>query len=604
MQCKCGFENAPDARFCGNCRSPLGGVSATTTRRPLSRLKVAIAGAVLLGLAAGYWWLNRPAERYKPDNGGLYPINVDGKFGFMDRSGKTVIAPQFDSAEQFSEGLADVKVGSKFGYVNTKGIVAVTPQFDGADMFRYGRALVKLGSRFGFIDKDGRYINSPDFLWAGEFSKDLAPVQTADGLVAFVNRSGKLQLVGKVQSLTVNGFTAGLAPAGSSGKWGFIDATGKWIVDPQFEQAGNFADGLAPVTVGGRIGYIDPKGRFVVNPQYESGDDFYEGLAAVKNAGRMGFIDTKGQQVVDAKFLAAEHFSDGLAAVKTEDGWGFIDRMGKLVVNPQFDSANAFQNGLALVTLGGKEAYVTTGGAFVVDPFPGRSATPAHQVQEIWEGDLAISEKVKQHERFILIREGNQIHGYGFLYKDRPAYLTDLNGQAKQDGSFSMADEDGNSWKGQFISAVLIKGVQAGPPESLLPEYPLRLRLVRDANTSDLPRPLPPTSPDWSAFLASFRDAVQRRDSGVLTAMMARNFDLQNQSFRTHTEALTHVNWDQLDQALARGVEKSRTTSGGKVVNSVLDEHPCSNCIYQVLVPFRQDSNNQWRWLGIFYPGD
>jgi hypothetical protein len=46
--------------------------------------------------AAGYWWMNRPPGRYKPDNSGLYPINVDGKYGFMDRSGKTVITPQFD----------------------------------------------------------------------------------------------------------------------------------------------------------------------------------------------------------------------------------------------------------------------------------------------------------------------------------------------------------------------------------------------------------------------------------------------------------------------------------------------------------------------------
>jgi len=98
-----------------------------------------------------------------------------------------------------------------------------------------------------------------------------------------------------------------------------------------------------------------------------------------------------------------------LAQVRTEDGWGSSTETGKMVVSPQFDSASMFQNGLALVTVGGKEAYVTPAGAFVVDPFPGRSATPAHAVQEIWEGDATISEKVKQHERFILIREGTQI---------------------------------------------------------------------------------------------------------------------------------------------------------------------------------------------------
>jgi hypothetical protein len=289
----------------------------------------------------------------------------------MGRSGKTVITPQFGQTGGFSEGLANVQVGTKWGYINRKGLVAITPQFDFAVPFRYGRARVKLGDRWGFIDKDGKYISSPNFRWMGLSSGDLAPVQTADGVIAFVNRSGKLEMSGKFESLSGSGFTAGLARAASSGKWGYIDTTGKWVIDPQFEGAGNFADGLAPVQVGGRWGYIDRKGKFVVNPQYDAGDEFYEGLAGFRNGGKIGFIDTKGRVVVEARFLNACNFSDGLAAVKTEGGWGFIDQTGKMVISPQFDEPGLFQNGLARVTALGKEAYITTTGAFVVDPFPG-----------------------------------------------------------------------------------------------------------------------------------------------------------------------------------------------------------------------------------------
>jgi hypothetical protein len=343
---------------------------------------MAIVAVVVVVAAAGYWWMNRPPGRYKPDNSGLYPINVNGKYGFMDRSGKTVITPQFDLASGFSEGLARVKVGTKSGYINTRGVVVITPQFDDAMPFQYGRAAVKLccgpmwphkaGDRYGFIDKDGKYISNPDFLWVGWFSGDVAPVTTADGVRAFVNRSGKMVLSGKFESLgLITGFTAGLAPAAFGGKWGYIDATGKWVIDPQFERAGDFADGLAPVIVGGRTGYIAQKGKFVVNPQYDSGDGFYEGRASFGNGGKVGFIDTKGRVVVDAKFLRVGNFSDGLAPVMSEDGWGFIDLTGKMVISPQFDSAEVFQNGLARVTALGKEGYITTTGAFVVDPLPG-----------------------------------------------------------------------------------------------------------------------------------------------------------------------------------------------------------------------------------------
>ena len=417
MQCKCGFENAADARFCGNCRSALGDVPAVAVppaaaplaeppvapvgkapARPLSTLQVAIAAAVVAVLAVGYWWMNRPAERYKLDNGGLYRIAVNGKFGFMDRSGKTVITPQFDAAEDFSEGLAQVRVGAKSGYINTKGVVAITPQFDEASPFRYGRAGVKLGNRFGFIDKDGKYIGNPDFSWAGQFSGDLAAVRTAEGVMAFVNRSGKLELAGKFQQLRGTGFNQGLAPAGSGGKWGFIDETGKWVIDPQFENAFSFADGLAQVAVGGRWGYIDRKGKFVVNPQYDFADEFYEGLADFRSGNKSGFIDTKGRVAIEAKFLYAFHFSEGLAQVQTEDGWGFIDRTGKMVVSPQFDSTDVFQNGLARVTALGKEAYITTTGAFVVNPFPGTtvSAEKARRAAEAAQARETNRSRVEQ----------------------------------------------------------------------------------------------------------------------------------------------------------------------------------------------------------------
>jgi len=410
MRCKCGFENAADARFCGSCRSALGNVPggavpnavASSTAPPVAaggaragarplRVRMAIVAAVVVVAAAGYWWLSRPPGRYKPDNSGLYPINVNGKYGFMDRSGKTVITPQFDETRGFSEGLAVVRVGTKFGYIDTKGAVVITPQFDDASSFRYGRAAVKLccgpywhgldvavgrigKNRYGFIDKDGKYVGTPGFLWVAVwFAGDFALVRVADGRVGIMNRSGKVVIADNVELISsFDGFSAGLAPAATGGKWGYIDTTGKWVIDPQFESAYNFADGLAQVTVGGRLGYIDQKGKFVVNPQYESGHQFSEGYAGFESGGKWGFIDTAGRVVVDAKFApvgtgqAVHSFSEGLAGVLTEDRWGFIDRTGKMVISPQFDSAGYFQNGLARVTVAGEEAYVTTTGAFVV----------------------------------------------------------------------------------------------------------------------------------------------------------------------------------------------------------------------------------------------
>ena len=39
----------------------------------------------------------------------LYPISQNGKWGFMDKSGKVVINPQYENAECFTEGYGRVK---------------------------------------------------------------------------------------------------------------------------------------------------------------------------------------------------------------------------------------------------------------------------------------------------------------------------------------------------------------------------------------------------------------------------------------------------------------------------------------------------------------
>ena len=59
------------------------------------------------------------------------------------------------------------------------------------------------------------------------------------------------------------------------GRWGYIDTTGKLVVNPQFDDVDDFDGALARVTIGQgsgtganapKIGYIDKTGKYVWNP--------------------------------------------------------------------------------------------------------------------------------------------------------------------------------------------------------------------------------------------------------------------------------------------------------------------------------------------------
>lgn len=73
---------------------------------------------------------------------GLCAIADHGRYGYCDRSGRIVIKPQYENAQEFSEGLAAVIIDGKAGYLDSKGTMVISPQFAYAGDFSEGLAVV------------------------------------------------------------------------------------------------------------------------------------------------------------------------------------------------------------------------------------------------------------------------------------------------------------------------------------------------------------------------------------------------------------------------------------------------------------------------------
>ena len=84
---------------------------------------------------------------------------------------------------------------------------------------------------------------------------------------------------------------------------------------------------LAAAQVGEKWGYINTAGKFVVEPQFDEAHAFNEyGLALVKNDGMTGWIDCTGKFIIAPKFIAyvddydkPYDFALGLASVGIKD---------------------------------------------------------------------------------------------------------------------------------------------------------------------------------------------------------------------------------------------------------------------------------------------
>ncbi len=84
----------------------------------------------------------------------------NGKYGFVDRTGKTVIPFVYEYADDFSEGLAIIEKKGKFGYIDKKNNLVIPVIYDSTDdpkqyLFKEGFAKVSKNGHQLLIDKNG-----------------------------------------------------------------------------------------------------------------------------------------------------------------------------------------------------------------------------------------------------------------------------------------------------------------------------------------------------------------------------------------------------------------------------------------------------------------
>jgi hypothetical protein len=320
----------------------------------------------------------------------LFPAPQGSTWGFIDGRGKVVIAPHFEAALPFSEGLAAVKREGRWGYIDRNGTEVIPIRYRTVQSFRGGVAIVDSGlpdHPVGLIDTNGSWVTQPVF-------RSLSAANGPDGLILgqkepgegynFYDRSGKPVLGPYFLAFP---FSQGRARVkatarGGNDEW-IIDSSGNFLpMQPLVLDGIRYSEGLIAVRRDRKLGYMDLDGHVAIEPQYDQGGEFAEGLAPVQLDGHWILIDKSG--AVAAQFPAgivfAEPLSNGLSLVTAEVDQrgrklGYLDRKGQWAVKPTWDEANSFHDGLAYVGIwkGEKAAYIDPKGRSI---WEGRAVQP------------------------------------------------------------------------------------------------------------------------------------------------------------------------------------------------------------------------------------
>lgn len=131
---------------------------------------------------------------------GLYPVATslgeDAKFGYIGRTLRLEIATVYENARDFSEDKAAVRKDGKWGYINENGVTVIPFEFDscaladtmGEDMafsFRNNLAPVCKGGKYGIINSKGVTIVdfTFDIILQGENGKYIAFTEGKWGVI-------------------------------------------------------------------------------------------------------------------------------------------------------------------------------------------------------------------------------------------------------------------------------------------------------------------------------------------------------------------------------------------------------------------------------------
>ena len=279
-------------------------------------------------------------------------VNAEGyeaKQGFIDGTGKLVIPVKYDVEEgageylyqNFGDGLVavfkpnqDGSYGGLYGYMDKKGKMVIPYSYGYAGKFENGVAIVQKNDEYITIDKTGKTIVKAKYDQIMPYSEGLAVV-SLDQMYGAIDLKGKLVVPMHFDGL--NSFSEGLSAynllrgAGDyEGLYGYIDKDGSNVINAKWSDARPFAEGLAAVfsdDEDGKWGIINKSGKYVVEPKYDAAyiqletdeysfdDGHYEnGIMYMYNTSPSGVTRYKLDKT--GKVLATKAFKDWDKVIK------------------------------------------------------------------------------------------------------------------------------------------------------------------------------------------------------------------------------------------------------------------------------------------------
>lgn len=250
-------------------------------------------------------------------------VNHDEHIKYINTSNEVVLdlkevnGELVEEAGMFFDGLAKYKtVDGKWGYVNEEGVGVIAPVYDYARSFSEGMAVIgmldedELYYEYGVINKDGDVVFeiSDDYDQLRSFKDGMMAYQEDDGW-GFMNAEFEVIVKPEQDWGYILDYFNGYATFEEDDEWGLIDKEGNKVIRARYDNPLLVSDGLIAIKEEGEWGFMNLQGEDVIEPWYEDvAMPFVNGTAIVRDGRDYVFINKQGDQINDNEYNRVYHY--------------------------------------------------------------------------------------------------------------------------------------------------------------------------------------------------------------------------------------------------------------------------------------------------------
>ena len=328
----------------------------------------------------------------------VYPARnqADGKWGFVDYYGRWKYQPVYEAASPHQgrdpKSYATVKKEGRWGCIDGRGVLVINNIFlteeeadeagaqwaIGRNYYKWRRATQnpKTGL-WGFVDYLGRWCVKPLYNEQLPFGEDHCYEYTQvkqEGRWGNINRNGEVVttpifFTAEEAAYALRQYEHGRTLEGwrypvtnpADGKWGWVDWSGEWAIQPAYEEVSHFANdtGLfATAKLDGFWMVISDTGEYLSRNVFTLSSEAWQAgnerdthqelghwLYPIMDQGTQawGYVDYEGQWVIQPTLEDAKLFTyvwnNRVAPAKMDGKWGCIDHTGQFVVKNQYNTS-------------------------------------------------------------------------------------------------------------------------------------------------------------------------------------------------------------------------------------------------------------------------